>query len=525
MWTSEEKLQYIYAFMRYNNKPIVLDFWQDDYILNRSRFISLLKSRQTGFSFIVAAKGLVKAMDPSRTKYTKQFVSYNEDDAQEKIRYAREFYESIPPKYRKPLLHATSTMLEFKDIGGTTTSRLISLPCRPPRGKNGDVCLDEFAIYSEKLQASVYQAAVFCTSRTKGCIEVGSTPLGAIGRFYDICCDNTKYPDYYRYSIPWWYAASMCNNVKEAIIKAPNMSQADRVSKYASEQLLKIYNETTSDDFSQECECAFIDANASYIPLELIYANTPGHRESDIPNIASDEDYYNASRDIEIHAYSDIDELILGYTPDMGTLYLGYDVARDRDAAAIYILGFKGGYKRSVYRWEKRGATFEEQKDLIRKIMRRLPIYRACMDSTGMGAPLAEELHKDFGDKIEGVTFTLATKEQLAIGVKLALERREYLLENSRELHAQIHSIKRIATGSGNFRYDSEHNSRGHADSFWALSLATHAIGRGSSGNSYYSNYLKAARGDAPTKGGIITKGRTIEEVMARVKETQYSKG
>ena len=70
LWTPDEKLNYIYAFMKYDNKDIELDFWQDDFIQNRSRFISLLKSRQTGFSFIVSIKGLVEALDPARTKCT-----------------------------------------------------------------------------------------------------------------------------------------------------------------------------------------------------------------------------------------------------------------------------------------------------------------------------------------------------------------------------------------------------------------------------------------------------------------------
>ena len=63
LWTPEEKLNYVYAFMKYDHKDIELDFWQDDFIRNRNRYISLLKSRQTGFSFVVAIKGLVKALD------------------------------------------------------------------------------------------------------------------------------------------------------------------------------------------------------------------------------------------------------------------------------------------------------------------------------------------------------------------------------------------------------------------------------------------------------------------------------
>ena len=266
LWTPTEKLNYIYAFMKYDHKDIELDFWQDDFIKNRNRYICLLKSRQTGFSFVVAIKGLVKALDPARTQYTKQFVSYNEEDAQEKIRYAKQFYDSIPARYKKKLVHQTATMLEFEDIGGKTTSRLISLPCRPPRGKNGDVCLDEFAIYLPRLSKEIYTAASFCTLR-KGCIEVGSTPLGTIGKFYEICSDRDKYPNFDRYFIPWWYAGVMCKDVRGAVQFAKEMTTEDRVKKYGTDRLISLFNNSTLEDFQQECECTFIDSSASYISL------------------------------------------------------------------------------------------------------------------------------------------------------------------------------------------------------------------------------------------------------------------
>lgn len=107
MWTPEEKLNYIYAFMKYDTKSMELDFWQDRFIKSRQKYISILKSRRTGFSFATALKGMVKAQDPARTNYVKQFVSYNESDAVEKIRYARAFYDSIPKKYKKKLVRAT----------------------------------------------------------------------------------------------------------------------------------------------------------------------------------------------------------------------------------------------------------------------------------------------------------------------------------------------------------------------------------------------------------------------------------
>ncbi len=493
LWTPEEKLNYIYAFMKYDNQDIELDFWQDDFIKNRSRFICLLKSRQTGFSFIVSAKGLVKALDPARTKYTKQFVSYNEDDAQEKIRYAREFYESIPNKYKKRLVRESTTMLEFEDIGGKTTSRLISLPCRPPRGKNGDVCLDEYAIYLPRLSKEIYTAASFCTLR-RGCIEVGSTPLGTIGKFYEICTDREKYASFDRYFIPWWYAKVMCKDVKQAVQLAKNMNTEERVYTFGTDRLIALYENSTIEDFQQECECTFIDSSSSYISLELIYANTPGRREEDIPaNIDNDDEYFEAKRDVEVKVFKDADELVLNYNPDIHgkPLFMGADIGRTHDATSFYIIGNHNEKKRSVLRIELRNTTFDVQKNIYRKLMNQLPIYRSCIDMGGIGRDLAETLHNEYGERVEPFAFTMQSKEVLAMAVKTGLERNEFELENDREFHAQIHSIKRTPSSGGSFRYDAERNEKGHADSFWAWALANHAATAIDSAPGLYAEYAR----------------------------------
>lgn len=528
LWTPEEKLNYVYAFMKYDNRDVELDFWQDDFIRNRSRYICLLKSRQTGFSFVVAVKGLVKALDPARTQYTKQFVSYNEEDAQEKIRYAKQFYDSIPRQYKKKLVHQTATMLEFEDLGGKTTSRLISLPCRPPRGRNGDVCLDEFAIYLPRLSKEIYTAASFCTLR-KGCIEVGSSPLGTIGKFYEICTDREQYPDFDRYFVPWWYARVLCRDVRGAVQSAKDMPTGERVEKYGTDRLLSLYRNSTLEDFQQECECVFIDSSASYIPLELIYENTPGRRDSDIPANAGDEEYFEAKRDIEIRAIRDPDELILKYDPEIhgAPLFMGMDVGRYSDATVFYIIGLAHDVKRSVFRLEMRNAGYDAQKDVFRKLMKRLPVYRACIDATGIGNNLAEDMKKEFAERAEPFRFTLQSKEILAMHVKTELERHTFELENDRDFHAQIHSIKRTPSSGGSFRYDAERNEKGHADSFWAWALAAWAAAEARDGAGFYTEYARKKRRSVveseneplnePSSSLTRRKGKSLASVLRRV--------
>lgn len=82
--TPEERLNFLYAYVKYDDRNLNLDFWQEDFIRSTKQFIAILKSRRTGFSFATALKGMSKAQDPGRMKYTKQFVSYNESDALEK---------------------------------------------------------------------------------------------------------------------------------------------------------------------------------------------------------------------------------------------------------------------------------------------------------------------------------------------------------------------------------------------------------------------------------------------------------
>lgn len=483
LFSPEERLIYSDAFIKVNQKPVDLDFWQERFLTDISKYSIILKSRRTGFSFIVALKGLIKALDPARFKYVRQFVSYNEEDAKEKITYAKEFYESIPTKHKKKLVSATKTSLEFKDKSGKTVSRLISIACRPPRGRGGDIVFDEMAIYPENKARIIYTAGLPVVARG-GCVEIGSTPLGKMGTFYNIFMDKGKYREYKRYTIPWWFANDLCLDVEKAVKLAPHMESEERVKTFGTDNIKTIFNSMFLEDFQQEFECTFVDSSVSFITLDLIYENTPGLRSIDRINslIGADieEDRgIEEEKELEVKIFQDIDSLCIGYNPEEhGLLFLGYDVARYRDAAVIFILGFlPNGKKKAILELEMKNETFEYQRDQIRKLMKLLPIARCAVDRTGQGLDTTETLQKEFGSsKIEGVDFNITSKELLAIEVRAGMERCEFLLHNSKKFQKQIHSIKRIATAGGNFRYDSTRDKDGHADSFWAFALANYAV-------------------------------------------------
>jgi phage FluMu gp28-like protein len=523
LFTAEERLNFAEAFIKVDQQPVELDFWQQDYIKDINKYGLTLKSRRTGYSFIVSLKGIVKSNDKARYKYTRQFVSYNEEDAKEKINYAKEFYHSIPKRHRKELASETKTSMEFYDKGRKTVSRLLSIACRPPRGRGGDIVLDEWAIYPKNQSRIIYTAALPVISRG-GCIEGGSTALGKIGAFYDVW-DNVKdYPYFTRFMVPWWASSALCINVKEAVKLAPFMETEERVEMFGTDTLKTILSSMFLEDFQQEFECYFIDSAQSYISLDLIYANTPGMREHDRNRELEDgEDEKVDEEGIEVKVFKTVDELLLYYDPEQhgDLLYLGYDVARTRDAAEIFIIGlFPNGKKKSVASIEMVNQPFEYQRDQIRKLMRSgLPIDRGCIDKTGIGIDTTETLQGEFTEtKLEGVMFNVESKDVLARDAKEGLEKNEFLLQNDNRFHRQIHSIKRIPMPGGAFRYDSERDEMGHADKFWAWALANHAIPKfGKAKKSFYDQYRErrqlTPQGETADTG-IVKRGKSASSVM-----------
>jgi phage FluMu gp28-like protein len=500
MFEPEQALRYADAFLKYNDKPVELDPWQEIFLKDQSTLIILLKGRQEGFSFAVAAKKFIELQSPDVVNMTVQFVSYNLMDAVDKIRYISIMAHSIPEKHRKKIAYETKTSIEFLDKSGKTTSRLISIACRPPRGKPGDIVLDECAIYGTTKARMIYTAALPSITRG-GTITIGSTPLGKIGIFYDIYSDKKNYPKYVRYTVPWWQSTALCKNIIEArAAHVKDMETEDRVRKFGKSILKEEFTALDLQSFQQEYECVFIDSAESYISLDLIYANTPGMREGDRSGPLGDEE--EEPDGLEIHAFKTADDLLTGYEPEIHGphLYLGYDVARRRDAAVIFVIGLlPSGKKRSVACIEMINQTFEYQRDQIRKIMKSLSVTRCCIDQKGMGEDTTEILQREFTTtKIEGVDFNLQSKEELARGVREGLEKGEFLLQNDNKFHRQIHSIKRIPTSGGAFRYDSERDDLGHADSFWAWALANYAIPKHSAAKGFYEQYReKREKGNA----------------------------
>jgi len=443
----------IQAATRIDGKRTRLTAYQKHHLRNKARFRAWEKGRGVGFSLTCAAEATVRAI--VRPSYSAIFVSVNREEADEKIRYANTLHDSMPLSWQKKKVVDNRASIEFEDPSGGGRSRLISHPCKDPRGKhNADLYLDEFAHFGPRKQRSIYVASLPVVSRGGRQLTIGSTPLVAGDLFHDIMRqEHKKYSTFSRQSVPWWICPDLCADVRRAGKEAPGMDTVERVERFAREALLDVFRSLDVAAFRQEYELLFPDESENYFPYDLIFS------------CVSDE----------LSPAPSVDKL---FRSTKGDLYAGFDVGRTRNTSELVVL--ERLPKRLVYRYGRSfdRSRFKDQEASLRKMMKRSRrLKRLCIDRHGIGMNMAENLRSEFGSRVEGVAMIGPVKESLAVGMHIVLENEEIALPRDRELIAQVHSVRKSATNAGYSRYDTETNAKAHADVLWALALAVHAAG------------------------------------------------
>ena len=298
-------------------------------------------------------------------------------------------------------------------------SKIISLPASPTtvRGYSGHVFLDEFAFHRD---AKAIWRAMQPTISKGYSLRVISTPAGKSGMFYELWSDDEN--GFSKHKI----------DIYEAINEGLKVDL----------KLLK--RSTDAESFAQEFECLFVDEAWSYFPMELIQS--------------------------AISAECDMWDGVL-----RGQVYLGIDIGRKKDLTVIIAAEkiHDCFYVREIK--PLKGKTFAEQKQTIEDLIETLHPTRLCIDASGLGMQLSEELRLQYGSTIEPVGFTAQVKEDLVTRTRILFEKGLIKIPQDMDLIRDIHSIKKTVTSAGNVRFDADRTEAGHADRFWALSLAIHA--------------------------------------------------
>jgi phage FluMu gp28-like protein len=439
------------------------EWYQLQFLNNRSMLTCDNKSRQVGWSFIAAAEAVAESVLVPRS--TNIFVSVTQVEAAEKVRYANYCLEALDKEVRPSKLIDNRTEIEL-----TNGSRIISHPCRPPRGKaRARVYLDEIAHYPR--DEEIYTAAVPIITRG-GVIRMGSSPLGASGKFWEIMSEALQaYPGYARMRIPWWTVAHLSKDIKEAKEEAPKMRTFDRVEEYGTDRLMHIFENMPLEDFQQEYECDWTDESVAWITWDEIKRN-----QVDAQFELLDYAWAYADEDTIMDATDAIDKLVQLVKDDKieHTLSGGMDIGRRKNLTEIILVG--NDTHKDVYPY-RLGLSldrmeFDDQLAVCIKLLELLPVDRFLVDDMGIGMYLAEKLEGLYPTVVEGVSFTNESKQDMAVLVKVRMQKLQTPLPLERDLSYQIHSIKRTVTPSKRLVFDTAANEKHHADKFWAFALA-----------------------------------------------------
>ena len=417
-----------------------------------------VKSRQIAWSFTVAAEAVANAMLEGESTI---FVSINQDEAIEKIRYAKLVYQNLQVGGLPSLTRDNELGIEFSN-----GARLTSLPSRPPRGKaRMNIVLDEFAHIQRDRE--VYAGALPIITKG-GRLRVGSSPMGAGGMFWEIAREELRaYPGFTRVQTPWWECQAFCRRSQLPPLVG-EVTTEQRVEQYGSERIRAIFENMPAEDFEQEYCCAFVDESISWIPWAIIKRNQD-------PNLLC---WHAKGVDQALVMLEEMRQAVYDKHAIETVFVGGLDIGRKKNLTELTLLGMGAVYPiRFMVSLDR--VEFVDQETCIRQILDVLPIKGLLIDENGLGMQLAENLSR--GTCAEGVTFTNASKEMWAVRTKIELEQGHVPIPVDRDLSQQIHSIKKKVTAAKNNVFDTEANEKHHADRFWSLALAIWAA-KGSGG-------------------------------------------
>jgi len=416
--------------------PARLYPYQVEWVKDESRFKVAVKSRQIGFTFGTTCRHVRRRIEkPGTTSWISASQRQSDGAAEHAKRHAQALRVICEvEEIEFPGIDDKARVITFYP-GQTNQSRMVFLPANPDtvRGYAGDVVLDEFAFH--KHAKKIWKAALAIASRGYQ-IEVISTPNGQSGEYFEICkkagvpmlgsSDRTHWTNGI-WSVHW------CD-IHTAVEQGCPID-INQMREAAGDE----------DTWQQEYCCVFLADAENYIPMELVISCE--HEDATI-------------------------ELPKDFHP-RGDLHLGYDIARRKDGAVLWLLEEVGDvlWTRSVQ--TMKNTKFRAQRATVDLLMPGT--RRACVDTTGMGMQMGEELHDKWGSKVEQIEFNIANKEMLATNAKRKFEDREIRIPSSPIIRSSINAVKRYTSPTGHFRFDADRTDAGHADEFWAMALSVNA--------------------------------------------------
>ena len=395
--------------------------YQRKWVQDTARFKICLKSRQIGGSFMSAAELAADCILKPNTQWV--VLSTGERQALEwmekaklwlkAFEYCVEGYEELRP--------STEALLKQAEIRLSNGSSILAVPANPRtiRGYAANLLFDEFA-HQEKPDEIWRALAPSITNPLSGekRIRILSTPNGKENKFYALWAHNKKYSK---------HLVDIYEAVKQGLpVDLEELKEA-------------IADEET---WQQEYLCEFLQSSVVLLPYELI---------------ESVEDETCGT---------------LIWTPTATKHYVGVDIGRKHDLTCAWLLEDRGDYLHTVEVRTLRHMQFHQQLEILGELIGRPTVRKAFVDSTGIGANLAEDLARKFGGKVQEYLFTQASKNALCLGMQKAFESKRIRIPKDRAVREDLHSLQRVTNSTGTISFRAPRSEDGHADRSIAAALA-----------------------------------------------------
>ena len=447
---------------------IPLTEYQKASVQDVARFIFDLWSRQSGKSFgsaLAGVRGAAKHREPwvwlsSGERASKELIEKGAMHARAIGAAASVLTEEYPVEEGR----FTSHVLQLPG------AKIIGLPANPAtaRGHSANVLLDEFATHKD---SRAIWTALFPTITRGYRIRVATTPLGKQNKAYELWTDWSR-----RQAAG--DANYSCRKVTIYDALAGGLVLKDHRGNACSPEQLR---EALGDDeaWAQEYLCEFLDEATAWLSFDLI-----GSIEVEDLEFAPrwgalllEEATDQHRRFLQTKHDPGLDPGILEDLRPVEPIFGGVDIGRRRDLTIIWPMLQVAAVLRSLAVLELARQPFWVQQRVLFHLLALPGVRRFCIDATGIGMQLAESAQERFGEwKVEAITFTAQNKEVLAGAIKARAEDRTLAIPAAAVLRNSLHSVKRIQTSTGHFRFDAEKSEQtGHADHFWALALACQA--------------------------------------------------
>lgn len=393
--------------------------WQRRWLADSSRFKIGMWSRQTGKSFSTAAEATSDcAAQPANSSDLWVVLSAGERQALEWMEKARKWAQAFKlaiDSYDE-IRGSADALISRAEIRFGNGSRIVAIPANPDtaRGYSANLILDEFAIHEKPFDiwAAIYPSITNPLTGEKK-LRIVSTPKGRGNKFADLWEHN---PEYSKHKV----------TIEDAVREGLKID------------LNALKNGVDDPDiWAQEYMCEFIDNSSVLLPYEMI-----GKCES--TSIVDD-----------------------GASP----VYVGMDVGRAKDLSVIVTSVKLGDVLAVVDVTELKRMPFADQLDVLVGKCGGPRVRGVRIDSTGIGAMLAEEAARKLGPVCQGVQFTVASKGEMYGLMRRRFEERSMRVPVSRELREDLHAVQRVVSTGGNVTYSAPRNADGHSDRAAALAL------------------------------------------------------